>query len=198
MRGQCRNMRVGKFKTVVERYACRRSRLFIRQKWRGYGDCSFTTPYVHSLFERAAQPAVKVIAYLVSCAFAGISLLLAYRCSASDLNALEYKNVLLCLALCLVPLATPYLFFYDLSVMTLLWATADSAHRNLRSLFVSCALLTNLYAIVVVVPSLAKLATPWLLLLIYLEMYRRVLLINWRKKPGELTAPPTRATDAAY
>ena len=129
----------------------------------------------------AAQPAVRVIVYLVSCALAGLSLLLAYRCSASELNDLEYKTVLLCLALCLVPLTTPYLFFYDLSVMTLLWATADDAHRNLRSLFLSCAVLSNLYAIIVVVPPLAKLATPWLLLLIYLEMYRRVLLVNWQE-----------------
>lgn len=119
-------------------------------------------------------PIAKPCVFALSAALFALALFAAFKQSKKADNNFVYANYILLLTLSLVPLIAPYLFYYDLSVMVLAWC-ALKRERSIMLAIIS-ALCVNLYGIMLVVPPLAKVATPWLLLLLYLEMYRRLVL----------------------
>jgi hypothetical protein len=121
---------------------------------------------------------VKACIAVASAVLALAALVAGFRLARQCADQTDFKNATLLLALSLVPLLAPYLFFYDLSVFFLAWAAVRNFDSLERWLAIAAAYI-DMYGIIVVVPLFSKLATPWILMLLYLEMYRRLLVRTW-------------------
>ncbi len=106
---------------------------------------------------------------------------------------------MLLLALSLLPFIAPYLFTYDLSVLVLAGAALTGSKEQatyLKKTFVLTAVLINTYAILVLTPALKPLATPFWLVLVYLEVYRRLFTLFWQGITGSTKGSAQQASGA--
>lgn len=136
---------------------------------------------------------VKPLVYALSAAFVLIAALACRNFARSDASAFDYECTVMLIALCLIPFVAPHLFYYDLSAFVLAAIAFAIAHEEPHSTAArfglslrACWVGTNLY--VVLLLGLSKFASPWPLLLLYLEMYRRLIITAWRRRSDALVS----------
>jgi hypothetical protein len=140
-------------------------------------------PRILILYTPVEMQSVVKPALALVCALLVIGALFAVsKLARTTITQADYADSCLLMALSLVPLAAPYLFYYDLSVFVLAWAAMAKAEPKLKLTLGLMALAINLGGVFLSVPfAICQLIAPWLLLLIYLEVYRRLLVRMLRR-----------------
>jgi hypothetical protein len=131
----------------------------------------------------SSHSTVKAILCVFAVVLVAAGLVAARSMAKSPLSQNAFDVAVLLLAVTLLPLISPYLFFYDLSVFLLFGVGATSSRKSLRPIILLAALMTN-YRLIALIPGVPNLGMPWLLLLVYLEMYRRLLMTAFKDSRG--------------
>ena len=104
---------------------------------------------------------VKAIRPSSSLALEAAGLVAARRMAVSPISQNEFAVTIMLLALTMLPLISPYLFYYDLSVFLLAWVGATSTRSSIRNIILLAAVVTN-YRLIALIPGVPNLGMPWL------------------------------------